>query len=368
MIIGVFSPVINWCGGAEWVAVNIITALKEDGHRIIVLSDNHLDQNKLMHVFNRKLPVDQQIILPLKFFSPTNTHNVYTDALRCLTLKTKCDVLIDTYTGAVLPGVDLLYVHRPLLSKVRRTAPKNRTNLFFYPYKTYLRYIRKKINEKLIIANSRYTANAIKTEIGISPYVLYPSIPNRILNRNMESFENSRKNRVITISRICPQKRLDMIPRIASRCGKEISFTIIGLLDSEETLKYILKLANHLKVSERVKIVTNASREQLRTTLLNSKVYLHTMANEDFGISIVEAMAAGCIPVVHNSGGPKEFVSANQRYNNVAEAALKVGKAINDWSPVKAKEFSKKAEGFGEDSFSKQFVNLFNFYFEKEID
>jgi glycosyltransferase involved in cell wall biosynthesis len=35
-----------------------------------------------------------------------------------------------------------------------------------------------------------------------------------------------------------------------------------------------------------------------------AKVFLRTLHNEPFGISIVEAMAAGCVPVVPRDGGP----------------------------------------------------------------
>ena len=66
MIVGVFSPNINWCGGAEWVAVNIINVLKENGHQVVVLTDNPLNQSRFQSVFNRKVSVDQQIIFPLR--------------------------------------------------------------------------------------------------------------------------------------------------------------------------------------------------------------------------------------------------------------------------------------------------------------
>ncbi|MDQ6864922.1 MAG: glycosyltransferase [Thermoproteota archaeon] len=33
------------------------------------------------------------------------------------------------------------------------------------------------------------------------------------------------------------------------------------------------------------------------------------MPNEHFGIAVVEAMAAGCLPVVHASSGPMEIVA-----------------------------------------------------------
>ena len=175
-----------------------------------------------------------------------------------------------------------------------------------------------------------------------------------------EDFEKQRENNVITVSRICPQKRLDIIPHIAKSCDREISFTIIGLLDSQEALNSIVKLAKDLGVSERIKIITNANRSNLRRALLNSKVYLHTSINEHFGISIVEAMASGCIPVVHNSGGPKEFTPSNRRFNNIDEAADMVGKAVDSWSPTQARKSAKMAELFSEKNFAKQFINIFH--------
>ena len=37
--------------------------------------------------------------------------------------------------------------------------------------------------------------------------------------------------------------------------------------------------------------------------------YVHCAKDEHFGITIVEAMAAGCVPIVHDSGGPIEIVT-----------------------------------------------------------
>ena len=357
---GVFSPVINWCGGAEWVAINMITALKEHGHQVIVLSDKPLNQNKFLHVFGRTLSADQQMIFPFKCFSSTDYHNIYTDAIRCLMLKTKCEIVIDTFSNAILPKVMVSYIHHPLLTRVKAALPNTRNKAFFYPYKRYLTFSKNKVSNKLIFANSRFTADAIKTEIGINPHVLYPPITNEILNHSMEDFEKQKEINVITVSRICHQKGLEIIPHIAKLCNREISFTIVGLLDSQEALNSIVKLAKDLKVSERVKIITNIDRTHLRRLLLKSKVYLHTAINEHFGISIVEAMASGCIPVVHNSGGPKEFVPSNQRFNNIDEAADMVGKAVDSWSPTQSRKFSKMAERFCENNFSKQFIDIFH--------
>ena len=363
MLVGVYSPVLNWCGGAEWVTLNIVNALKEQGHQVITLSDKPLDKNKFEHVFNKKINVDQQIVFPLRLFSPSDYHNLYIDALKMAMLKFKCEILIDTYSNAMLPIADVSYVHHPLLKLIQIGLSNKMNKMYFFPYQNFLKTHKEVISRKLIIANSKFTAEVISSQIGIDPYVLYPPVSREILNHCEEDFDRGRKNNVITISRICGGKNLEIIPYIAKSTKKEISFTIVGLLDSERFLSHLLKLIIELKVSERVKILTNFKRDQLRELLLNSKAYLHPTISEHFGVSIIEGMASGCIPVVHNSGGPKEFVPRNQRFNSVEEAVEIVEKVTDNWSPTTARKVSKYAERFSEDNFSKLFIRIFESYY-----
>jgi glycosyltransferase involved in cell wall biosynthesis len=93
-----------------------------------------------------------------------------------------------------------------------------------------------------------------------------------------------------------------------------------------------------------------------------AKVYLHTMVGEHFGISIVEAMASGCIPISHNSGGMVEFVPAPNRYETIEEAAEKINNAIAGWSEDKTVEPKQIAEQFSINNFSCRFMQLFSQY------
>jgi glycosyltransferase involved in cell wall biosynthesis len=366
LIIGVFSPVINWCGGAEWVAINVITALKEQGHQIIILTDKTLNQDKIKNIFNKEISVDRQIVFPFYFFFPPgNYHNIYTDVLRSLMLKFKCRVLIDTYSNAMLPGVDVSYVHYPLLKRVETELTPVRNRIYFYPYRSLSKFLRENISRKLFFANSKFTAEAVKSEFGVNPFVLYPPVSDSMLNHSKTDFDRQRENTVATVARLSKDKNLESISYIANLTSKEISFAIVGLLDSREVLNSLLKFIKKLGVSERVKILVNVKRNHLREILLNSKVYLHTRVNEHFGISIVEGMSSGCIPVVHDSGGPREFVPQDLRYNTIEEAAEKVEKAIDDWSPNQARKFSKIASTFSEKNFSKQFIEVFNSHFHE---
>lgn len=60
-----------------------------------------------------------------------------------------------------------------------------------------------------------------------------------------------------------------------------------------------------LCTQDSVKFVVNASFETLKEYLATGLIGIHTMWNEHFGIGVVEYMAAGLIPLAHNSAGPK---------------------------------------------------------------
>jgi glycosyltransferase involved in cell wall biosynthesis len=52
------------------------------------------------------------------------------------------------------------------------------------------------------------------------------------------------------------------------------------------------------------------------------------MEGEHFGIAPVEALASGCITIVHNSGGMKEFIPAEYRWGNYEDLKQKIVKSM----------------------------------------
>jgi glycosyltransferase involved in cell wall biosynthesis len=65
---------------------------------------------------------------------------------------------------------------------------------------------------------------------------------------------------------------------------------------------------------------------RVKDLLAKARIYVHCALNEHFGISIVEAMAAGCVPIVHNSGGAREIVtnSVGYKWDTVDEASRQI--------------------------------------------
>jgi len=362
LIFGIHHSTLNNPGGAEFVTITMINALKEHGHKVVVLTDEKINQSKVMSLFGKSVSVDRQIILPNPFSPYARDFGaIYNNALRSLFLRFKCDILIDTCSNSLFPWVDVAYIHFPCTPPILSL----RDNLYL-PYYLLVKKANKKtqLGQKLVFVNSRYIARILMKKLSIKAHVLFPPVPT-IPNSLKSMMLSHRTNTVVTISRISAEKNLEIIPKIAKLADKDICFTMIGGCQSENTLRSILKLAKELGVSKRVNILTNLTRNKLKNILLTSKVYLHTMKNEHFGISIIEGMSAGCIPIVHDSGGPREFVPRDLRYKNLEEAKVKIEKAISKWSVEYAEKMSNIARAYNEENFSKKFMNILYSYINK---
>ena len=365
--IGVFHPSLNFCGGAEWVAVNVINAMKKANYETIILTNEQVDQAKLFRLFGKKVNFDFQIIFPFEI-APTYIINIYNNFVRALILKSKCDIVIDTFSSAMLPGVDVSYIHFPFLANILHAKSavdywRNLKSTFYFPYLAYEKsWLKRK--SPIFLANSKYTMKAIKEFTGAESTLLYPPISKTFF---VEDYFQERTNTVVSVGRICSKKRFDLIPLIAKLTNKNINFLIIGLPESQTELDQILKLIRINNVESRVKVLTDVSNDRLRMILRTSKVFLHTAFEEHFGVSIAEALASGCVTIVHDSGGPKEFVPNELRFSTVSEAAKKIEKAIIDWNPSMVSEFTLYAKQFSEETFSEKLTLIVQSLLRRKI-
>lgn len=102
--------------------------------------------------------------------------------------------------------------------------------------------------------------------------------------------------------------------------------------------------------------------------LARATVGLHTMSHEHFGIGVVEFMAAGVIPVAHNSGGPKADIVVpydDQPTGFLATTAIEYADCIHHIfsNPGKATQMQiagrRSAKRFSDEEFSTQIVTCF---------
>ena len=149
-----------------------------------------------------------------------------------------------------------------------------------------------------ILTNAQYTVGLIREDVGREATVIYPSV-------DIEKFTApiaKQRHGVVSVGTLSLDKKYLDLCEVMTQI--ETSYTIMGkMLLSHEKRHYDMLQAKYPSVQ----IVSNVSEQVMKDKLWMSKVYVHGKI-EDFGISIVEAIAAGCIPIVPDGGGIRETV------------------------------------------------------------
>ncbi len=143
------------------------------------------------------------------------------------------------------------------------------------------------------IANSHFIARRIKKVYGRNADVIYPPVDVRrfILNENKEDY-------YITASRLVPYKRIDLIvDAFAAMPNKKL--IVIG--DGSEMSKI------KSKATTNVEILGFQPNEIMRDYMKNAKAFVFA-AEEDFGITPVEAQACGTPVIAFGKGGSLETI------------------------------------------------------------
>lgn len=372
MRVGVFQPTFNVFGGGEFVAASIANTLAQNGHEVILFSNEKINQSEVKNFLGKPLHPSVKNIVPPSHIAPKSLMDFYANIFRTFILKLKTDIWIDVYSCCLFPWTNISYIHFPFLNSdnYKLRFPYLKRPLLLQTGALPYVFFEKNLfnsNRKLVIANSQFTADELQKNSRAKSTVLYPPIPSRFFNDEKNKItKKQKKNLVVTVSRFDPAKGLEIIPHIASLTDDNINFAIIGRLHHKTTLLSLQKLIKKLGLANRVKLYPNISKSELEKILERAKIYLHTKIGEHFGISIIEGMAMGCVPIVHASGGTKEFVPEHLRYRTSYEAAEIISREILDWSPQKGMESIAAAEKFKEENFAKNFMKLFNMYAHKK--
>ena len=129
--------------------------------------------------------------------------------------------------------------------------------------------------------------------------------------------------------------------------NENIQLTIIGYGTEELSLK---KMTTDLKINENVKFF--GKQDNVIPFLDNIDIFVYpSICDEGLGISIIEAMARGCIPIGFNKGGIPELIKdektgfiANKTTSQ--ELAKSIQKAINLFKTEKSKKMQNGVKEF----------------------
>jgi glycosyltransferase involved in cell wall biosynthesis len=202
--------------------------------------------------------------------------------------------------------------------------------------KKYFEFLRDRydnlMKNTLVLTNSEYTRKAIFNAFNIDAKILYPPVDIDTF-REMALRSNQREDMILVISRIAPDKQVENaieVARIMRERGNRKVMVIAGNLHHYDHY-YYQELKNTIAdydLSDYISLQTNISFSKLIQLMQLAKVYFHPRIDEHFGISIVEAMASGLVPVVSDIGGHTEFVPSKYHFHTLSHAADVIGLAF----------------------------------------
>ena len=184
------------------------------------------------------------------------------------------------------------------------------------------------------VANSRYIARRIKKTYGKPSDVIYPPV-------DVDKFRlrEAKEEFYLTASRMVPYKKIDLIVEAFSQMDKKL--LVIG--DGPDMAKI------KSKAGKNIELLGFADDEMMRDLMGRAKAFVFA-AEEDFGITPVEAQACGTPVICFGRGGARETVLdgesglyfMEQNTKELLAAVAKFEQNCDKFEPTKIRENSLK--------------------------
>lgn len=218
-----------------------------------------------------------------------------------------------------------------------------------------------------VICNSQFTKKVIDEEFGITSEVVYPPV-------SVGKIKPKRKENIILFvgrfSQLKQSKNQDILVeafrKFYNKNHKDWKLVLCGGTEvgGKEYLEELKKEAKCFPVE----FVENPPFKVVAELYGKAKIFWSAVGYgakpgepekvEHFGITVVEAMAAGAIPVVYDAGGYKETVENGvngYRWNKISELITLTEIIINDKEHVKmSKAGAEKSKKYSYQEFSNE--------------
>lgn len=231
---------------------------------------------------------------------------------------------------------------------------KGAWRLYSVPYRLFYRSFAPNVRMTRLLTISGYVRDLCKTAWGMDSDVVFFPVPYQEWEQGSQA---TRREGIITIGRFSPEKKHSDQLEIAeglARHGIKTPIQIVGAVSSSLSAKLYsgLKSEASRRNLGNIHFHPNLPKKEVIALAQRSKVFLHTMHYEHFGIVTVEAIAAGCVPLVHDSGGSREIVPFEElRFRNLEEAAEKARLALSGEFDGYLPELKQHIARFSEDRF-----------------
>ncbi len=223
-----------------------------------------------------------------------------------------------------------------------------------------------------VICNSQFTKEFVDKKLGIASTVLYPPV-------EIKRKEIPKENIILHVGRFMQtdkdgddyKKQYFMIETFKQLIDEKLAdwkFVIAASVRTRDLAQFQKMQAT--AAGYPISFIVNATNDDLWKEYNRAKIYWHASGfgenieknperAEHFGISTVEAMGAGAVPVVINAGGQKEIINDAENgvlWDTQAELKEKTLALIRDDKTLKnlSSQAQKDVQNFSKEEFCKQ--------------
>ncbi|HSD98499.1 MAG TPA: glycosyltransferase family 4 protein [Patescibacteria group bacterium] len=349
MRIGIYDPYLDDLGGGEKYMMSIASCLA-DTNTVDVFWDNKEDVKNVIKRFGIDLSRAKQA--PNIFSSRYNL-------LQRFSMTQKYDVIIALSDGSIpFLGSKRLFLH------IQQPLARMQTDSLWGKLKL--------IRVTKFFCNSEYTRSYLGKKIKDKAVIIYPPV---VLSPKQVKKENyvlhvGRFRLIDPLTRAGDFKKqhvmIEAFKHMVEKGLKNWKFILaVSVMDND--MQKFEEMKNQAKGFP-IEFAVNKTNDSLWDLYSKAKIYWHASGYgedlqkypafaEHFGISTVEAMGAGCVPVVINAGGQKEIVSDGENgllWNSLEELEKKTLELTKDeklWQKM-SQQAKERAKDFSYEKFS----------------
>jgi len=334
MKIGIYNANLHTMGGGE-KHIGVVAEFLSKNHDVEFICSEAVDKEILSKKLN--LDLSKVSVRPMglehdniKYAEASTEYDFFINCTYFSTLESRCKksamlVWFPKIWSRKFPTWVKYFTYNLLkntIFKFTKDTGIHLVNRFFQSQENFVKqrsYIK---TYDIFIANSKYTQKWIRRELGVESQILYPPI-------DVDEFTpGPKENIILSVGRFFVhshnKKQLEMIKMFKEMYDnndtvKDYEYHLCGSVHHDvPSAEYLQQCINEAK-GYPVFIHENIGFDELKTIYSKSKIFWHASGFgedpqkfpdrfEHFGMTTVEAMSAGAVPVVIAQGGQVEIV------------------------------------------------------------
>ncbi len=372
----VAARIVEWLVGKKQAKVTLLMCATDDDSAGLQLVD-HLQAGGSLHIQQLPMPKVLRDSSGLFQFKIGYVHR------RARRMASAYDLCMSTYNEANFGRTGFQYIHHPIflsrrvMRKYHMAGPHrilDEMPMAAFLYHTAVLWYggmhASAFRRNVTVVNSHFIQSILSEEYGVRATVIPPAFQSG--KRGAVTPWDDRPMRFVSVGRFSADKNLvelvDLFAVLREACP-DASFLIIGRKSDPDYYTAVLERARVLKLP--LETQTDLTEDEISRILESARFFIGPKPFEHFGMAVVNAINAGCIPLVHDSGGQREIVSTPElRFTSAAELSDRVEALLRN--PGRARDLLDQLKngiaGSTVDDFFARLEPLLQPWFERSVN